>query len=132
MKLRVVIDTNVIVSALLKPGNPPSHILRCATEGRIIPCFSGEIFREYKEVLFRPKFPFRTVDIYDLFEQLRETGFSVTPKSLYMKFTDESDRVFYETAKFCNAILITGNARHFPRDPAVMSPADFFAKFPAV
>ena len=126
--LLVVIDTNVLVSALLSPGSNSAKILRLAMEGRIVPCFDSEILLEYESVLFRPKFPFRAADVASLLEQLRKTGFSVAPMPSDITFQDESDRKFYEVAKFCNATLITGNLKDFPRAPWILSPTDFCAK----
>lgn len=40
-------------------------------------------------------------------------------------FAAEADKKFYEAAKFCGAVLVTGNVKHFPEDPSVMSAADF-------
>ena len=44
-------------------------------------------------------------------------------------FNDEDDRSYYEVAKLCNAILITGNKRHFPDEPFIMTPAEFLETY---
>ena len=123
--LHAVIDTNVIVSPLLVPDSKPAKVLAMALSRKFVPCFSDKIFQEYEDVLFRPKFPFSGEEIEDLLDQLRDVGLFVTSAPLRMAFADESDREFYEAAKFCGVELITGNLRHFPRESGIMTPAEF-------
>ena len=58
MTCHVVIDTNVVVSALLKPGSVPDQIIEHALSGKIIPIFDKNMFDEYERVVNRPKFHF--------------------------------------------------------------------------
>ena len=51
------------------------------------------------------------------------------PESLADVFLDEADKKFYEVAKFCGAVLVTGNLKHFPKDPLVMSVTDFLDRY---
>jgi len=128
--LHAVIDTNVLVSALLSPGSNPSRVLAMVKDGRVIPCFDDRILLEYEGVLFRSKFPFNIEDILVLLTILRTIGHLAAPPPLDIPFTDESDRKFYETAKYCCATLITGNLKHYPAEPGIMSPAAFLRQFP--
>ena len=80
---------------------------------------------EYRQVLQRPKFRFRPAEINALLDWFKQSGRSVVPASLDVTFVDEADRKFYEVAKYCGAVLITGNLKHFPNDDAVMSVSDF-------
>ena len=125
-----VIDTNVLVSALLAPMSNPAKVLALVREKLVIPCFDDRIFLEYEDVLFRSKFPFNIEDILFLLDFLRGIGLAVVPMPLNVPFTDEADRKFYEVAKFCCATLITGNLKHFPDEPWIMTPAAFLRQFP--
>ena len=122
---RVVIDTNVLISALLSPESNPARILALALNGRIAVYYDSRILLEYENVLRSPKFPFEPGDISGLMETIVQIGIAVVAEPVKDKFTDETDKKFYEVAKHSSAILITGNLKHFPADSNVMSPADF-------
>ena len=126
--LHAVIDTNVLVSALLVPGSKPAKVLELALNRKFVPCFDDKVLQEYEDVLFRPKFPFSEEDIENLLDQLREVGFFVAPTPLDVPLADETDRKFYEVAKYCDAVLITGNLKHFPKEPGIVTPGEFLAK----
>ena len=82
---------------------------------------------EYKNVLNRPKFHFQEWQIEYLLDSIEHDGISVVPYPLpNIPFTDESDRKFLEVAKYCNAFLVSGNLKHYPHDPLVISVADFY------
>ncbi|MCL2486036.1 MAG: putative toxin-antitoxin system toxin component, PIN family [Oscillospiraceae bacterium] len=122
---KAVIDTNVLVSALLTPDGNPAKILSLALNGRISVCHDSRILLEYEDVLSRPKFPFAPEDVSGLIDVLVQVGTSVVATPLTDRFTDEADKKFYEVAKHCGAKLITGNLKHFPDDSDVLSPAEF-------
>ena len=128
MNKKVVIDTNVLVSAaFLNPGSKPSKILELALSNKMEVYFSHDIISEYKTVLYRPKFKFNP-DTLDLWlECLTEKGHFFNPVPSTITFTDESDRKFYDTAKICGAYLITGNIRHYPDEKFILTPAQFLA-----
>jgi predicted nucleic acid-binding protein len=96
--------------------------------GRLTPYYDYEIMREYQSVLMRPKFKFSGETTAAVIEMIERRGYFVTAPTNNVAFADESDRKFYDVARFCGAALITGNERHFPREPFVMSPADFLAR----
>jgi putative PIN family toxin of toxin-antitoxin system len=134
--LKVVLDTNVLVSALWTPAGNASTIINLVLTDRIIPCFDQRILNEYRAVLSRPRLAFPPGQADELLAEITDRGLSVIadihpadihPSSVTM--TDESDRKFYDTAKFCEAYLITGNARHLPKDPLVINPARFLDIF---
>ena len=81
-----------------------------------------------REVLQRPKFGFSKSEINSLLDWFEACGRSVLAEPLEDVFVDEADKKFYEVAKFCGAVLVTGNLKHFPEDPLVMSVADFLEK----
>ena len=122
-----VIDTNVLVSALIAKDpnySYPLKVLECAFNGKIVPIFNDEILDEYKSVLHRAKFNLSEMDIKDAISVLHRIGVNtertpITDKS----FPDESDRKFYEVmVGWDNAFLITGNGKHFPKAPRVVTP----------
>lgn len=96
--------------------------------GDIVPCYDYRILCEYREVLQRPKFGFSKSEINSLLDWFEAYGRSVLAEPLEDVFVDEADKKFYEVAKFCGAVLVTGNLKHFPEDPLVMSVADFLEK----
>lgn len=128
----VVIDTNVLVSALWSRLGGPARIIALALNGLITPCHDHRIMIEYREVLRRPKFGFTDWEVTDLLAQIESLGWSVVPKPLDIPFTDEDDRKFYEVARQCRAKLITGNIKHFPDDDIVISVPEFLDKYLSV
>ena len=123
--LPVVVDSNVLVSALLSPGGKPAEVLRLLITGALQLCFDSRIVVEYEDVLSRPKFSFDRTSCRDLMSVLLGNGISVAAEPLDIPFADEDDKKFYEVAKQVNAKLITGNLKHFPEDPLVTTVADF-------
>jgi putative PIN family toxin of toxin-antitoxin system len=124
--MKVVIDTNVLVSALLKPHSKPAIILNLVISGKHIPCFDSRIFDEYERVLSRKKFGF-DASLVDLFlHYLEKAGIFVTPAHSIFSLPDPFDIPFYEVAISTNAVIITGNKKHFPVDNIdVFYPSDF-------
>ena len=117
MKYYVVIDTNVLVSAVLKSHSVPGSIVELAFDGPIIPILNEAIEKEYREVLSRPKF--------HLPEDLIEGIMSTFHKRA---IPDPKDLVFYEVVmeerKEEDAYLVTGNIRHFPNKPFIVTPRE--------
>ena len=124
----VVIDTNSLVSALWSRSGAPARAVGLVLSGHLIPCYDHRIMLEYRQVLQRPKFRFRPSEINALLDWFKQTGRSVIPAPVDISFVDEADRKFYEVAKYCGAVLITGNLKHFPNDDAVMSVSDFLER----
>ena len=121
----VVLDTNIIVSAFWSKNCSPTKVVSMVLSEEITPCFDYRIITEYREVLSRPRFGFSEAEINSFISWVLAYGRSVLAPSLPDHFEDESDKKFYEVAKFCNATLITGNLKHFPKDPIVKSVAEF-------
>ena len=128
----VVIDTNILVSALWARNGAPARIVAAVLRGELIPCFDHRMLAEYWEVLLRPKFAFTRGEVSSLLGWFEAIGKSVTPAPVDLVFSDESDKKFFEVARFCNAILITGNLKHFPEDPLVMSVSAFLERYPRI
>lgn len=126
--MRVVIDTNILGSALWSKSGAPARVVGLVLSGHLIPCYDHRIMLEYRQVLQRPKFRFRPAEINALLEWFKQIGRSVVPAPVEIPFVDEADRKFYEVAKYCGAGLITGNMKHFPSDDMVMSVFDFLER----
>ena len=127
MSIYAVIDTNVIVSSMLtsNPSSPTKTILGNVREGKIIAMVNDDILEEYKEVLSRTKFNFHQNDINDILDLYNVKGVKFVPECLRNDFIDLNDVIFYETYLMLeDAYLVTGNLRHFPREPRIVSPAD--------
>ena len=124
----VVIDTNVLVSAFWSKNGAPAKVVSMVLTGTLIPCFDYRILCEYRDVLQRPKFGFSQGQINALLDWFEAYGQSVIAKPIDIPFSDTADKKFYEVAKFCGATLITGNLKHFPKDPQVVSVAEFLEK----
>jgi putative PIN family toxin of toxin-antitoxin system len=125
----VVLDTNILVSALLSDG-PPSFIVDRVAEARIRPYFDGRILVEYWDVLGRPKFGFSPPQVNRLIHDIVQAGFSIevsVPSGFSMP--DEDDRKFYDVARTAGVVLITGNTRHYPNEPFILTPAAFVRRY---
>jgi putative PIN family toxin of toxin-antitoxin system len=124
---KVVLDTNVIVSALWSESGNATKILEMFLQGKLRLCYDARIMAEYKGVLNRPQLAFKRTKIGSTLNRIRNDGISVVPGPCNADFTDEDDKKFYEVAKACGAILITGNLRHYPAEPSIMTPAQFLS-----
>ena len=123
--MKAVLDTNILVSALWTPAGNASAIINLILSDRVIPCFDQNILNEYRLVLSRPRLSFPNGQVDELLTEIINRGLSVTIIPSAFTLPDEADRKFYDTAKYCEAYLITGNIRHYPRDPLIISPARF-------
>ena len=126
--LYAVIDTNVVVSALLSidANSNPAVVLRAVLQGRIIPVFNEEILDEYMKVLLRDKFHFNKSYIDIIISHIKRIGLKAERvKILDEIFPDSKDIVFYEVAMSKDdTYLVTGNTKHFPKKPFVVTPAE--------
>ena len=127
-KYYAVIDTNVIVSSFLKSDSIPRQIVDFALTGPIIPLLSKEIIKEYKTVLLRNRFGFNKDKIEIFISELFKRAYFIDRTKTDELFIDQSDVVFYEvvlTARHsAGAYLITGNKKHFPVKPYVVTPRE--------
>jgi putative PIN family toxin of toxin-antitoxin system len=123
--MKVVIDTNVIVSALLSSLGKPAAILNKFFNEELQAYYSKSILAEYEDVLSRPALKIEPDKAKRFFEILKDTGVSIEPAVSIIPLTDEDDRVFYDVAQQSDAILITGNRKHYPADDFVMTPSVF-------
>lgn len=128
MKYYAVFDTNVLVSALMNEGSPPGLLIDKVFEQCIIPLFNDDILTEYEDVLSRKKFPFLEYDIRNMIDSIKRRGLRVEAGSVEVDIPDLDDVVFYavvmEKRKEGDAYLITGNQKHFPKEPFVVTPRE--------
>src|ERR1035441_2850457 len=107
---RVVLDTNVVVSALLKPHGLEDQVFRLALAGRLLLCVSPEVLAEYGRVLSSPKFKFKPEEVATALRQLEKAGSLFHPAQTLRIPAHEPDNRFYECADAAQAaFLITGN-----------------------
>jgi len=113
--LRIVLDTNVLVSALLRPDSIPGRIVDLVLAEQVTLAFDHRIFAEYQSVLFRPEFSFSSDQVGALLEFVWRAGEMVDAMPLPIHLPDPDDVMFIEVAVSALAsALVTGNLKHFP------------------
>jgi len=128
--MKVVLDTNVIISGLITMDGMPAQVVNLLLNGRITLLLDGRILREYTEVINRKKFGFKKSMIDPLLDYIRNEGEYVAAEPSGKTFVDEDDRMFYEVAKTAKAkCIVTGNKDHFPKDSIVKSPKEFIEMY---
>ena len=127
--MKVVIDTNVIVSALINRAGIPAKVLTLAFGGKLIPLFDNRTLAEYVNVLSRKEFCFDDVIVNHFIEYVKNAGEYVTAEFSGIKFTDDTDKKFYELYISGGAqYLITGNKKHFPSEKGIVTPSEFLKR----
>lgn len=124
------IDTNVLVSALLNFRSNPGQVLLSVFNGETVPLINEEILAEYREVLARKKFRFPPELVDIILTRLAACSLNISDDSEdYPEVADPKDRYFYAVTmserQSEDALLVTGNIRHFPVNPFVVTPARF-------
>ena len=131
--MKVVVDTNVLVSALLTPGGACSDVLDLLLEGLVLPCIDGRIVAEYEDALRAPLSTFTATQVNAVLEMMREDGEWAFAPRLSVRVPHLADLPFLEVATATDSILITGNKRHFPKrccgSVIVLSPREFLDLF---
>lgn len=126
MKYYAVIDTNVLVSAMLKWNSIPGNVMELVFSKTVIPLLNADIMKEYREVLSRPKFHMTDEIIQNVLAEINQLGIYIGAEEIDIALPDPKDRIFYnvvmEERKTEDAYLITGNIKHFPSKPYVVTP----------
>lgn len=126
MKYYAVIDTNVLVSAMLKWESVPGSIINLAFEGIIVPLVNSRILNEYRIVLSRSKFGLPKEIVDNILKTMELRGLNIDESPLDIELPDPDDKVFFEVVmeerKTEDAYLVTGNIKHFPVKPFVVTP----------
>ena len=126
MKCIAIVDTNVLVSALLSRRNDTATVLVVGRmlAGEIVPAYSEAIMAEYRQVLRRQKFGFDSSAVHYLLSAIERFGMLVEPLPSGLTLPDMKDLPFYEVVlekqDEC-AYLVTGNLKHFPKQPFVVT-----------
>ena len=128
--MKIVVDTNVLVSALIRPEGIPARILDLIITGQVKIVLDHRIYAEYQDVLLRPEFGFVPGLVDNLLDFLLQSGERVYTVSTSAALPDASDGKFLEVAIDGSAdFLVTGNLKHFPprqrRAVFVVSPREF-------
>lgn len=133
MKCCAVVDTNVLVAALLSKRDDSAtvRVIRAMISGEFIPLYHEDILAEYEDVLHRKKkYDLSESAIQTVLNAIRRFGIEVFPKPTGEIFIDEDDIIFYEVAmekRDDNAYLVTGNMRHYPVRDFIVTPAEMIA-----
>jgi putative PIN family toxin of toxin-antitoxin system len=129
LPLRLVIDTNVLVSAAIKPAGLQRTVLLIAISRPARLYLSNPIFEEYREVLARPELRIRKGLRLQLLQLIENHGHTVVPTRHFEATADPADNMFLECADAARAdYLVTGNQKHFPRfwkQTKVVTPREF-------
>ena len=122
----IVIDTNVLVSAALSPTSKPAKIVNLISNtGKIQVFYSRAILNEYIKVLAYTRLNITAETQGIIIDRLQDFGILIEPPISITPMPDETDRIFYDAAKASGSVLITGNVKHFPAEPFIMTPSEF-------
>jgi uncharacterized protein len=130
--VRIVLDTNVLVSALLNPHGAPGAVLQLIYAGEIVVLFDDRVLSEYRDVLGRPKLRISQREAEFTVDFIAGEGVRVNAPPLDLDLVDPDDLPFIEIAKASHAeALVTGNTRHFLgtslTEIPIVAPAEFLA-----
>jgi putative PIN family toxin of toxin-antitoxin system len=130
----VVVDTNIIISALVKPFSDSSKILNMILSGKLKIAYDFRVLIEYEEMLKRKKFNFEPKHIESIITQIKEEGINVDSSPLNEVLIDKDDLPFLEIAVSVSAdFIITGNKKHFPKNfyksIKILSPSEFLEEY---
>ena len=127
MTIHAVIDTNVLVSSMLtkNKGAATARLVEALIDNRFCPVYNKDILDEYYEVLSRKEFHFDADVVESLISIVKDNGLYAERTSTNDPVIDPKDVVFYEVALSKDgAYLVTGNLKHFPQKPIVVTPAE--------
>lgn len=132
MEYYAVIDTNVLLSALLSKNEDSAtvRVLNAVFDGIIIPLYHQDILFEYNEVFHREKFHLQEEVIQTILESIKQYGVEVFPQPTGAILIDMDDLIFYEVAmdkRDNGAYLVTGNQKHYPFRDFIITPTEMMA-----
>ena len=129
--MKVVLDTNILVSGLMTRGGNSALILDHVVDGNLTLCADDRILREYQRVCLDPRLCLDPEAVNMLLSFVHDTAVRVVPHPLNARLPDPDDLPFIEVAITSKAALVTGNKKHFPAPcmgaVKVLSPAEFIA-----
>ena len=123
---KVVVDTNIVISATISEHGNPAKILDLFSDKEINIYYNNEILAEYKRVLAYDRLKIEPEKQAEILDMIVKDGVYIEPDIIStIPFIDETDRIFYDTAKTVNAYVITGNIKHYPVEEFILTPAQF-------
>jgi putative PIN family toxin of toxin-antitoxin system len=128
--MKIVLDTNVLVSGLLTPFGSSGEIVRMVSSGELLLYIDARILSEYQGVLYRPKFNFNKDHIGILLDFIKQYGQFISSSPLKNRLPDPDDEPFIEVAIAGRVrSLVTGNTAHYPSSLRegidIFSPSEF-------
>ncbi|MCL2442281.1 MAG: putative toxin-antitoxin system toxin component, PIN family [Treponema sp.] len=124
--MKIILDTNIIVSALLSPKGLPAKILNLVLDDQVKIIYHNNILLEYIDVFGREHFKLNQELVNILLDFIEKEGLFKIALPQKIKLNDEDDRIFYELYKSTDAdYLITGNKKHFPKDKRIVTAREF-------
>jgi uncharacterized protein len=133
--MRIVLDTNVLISGMINPFGPPGRIVDLLRAGVVNLVVDDRILLEYKDVLCRPdsRKYFSNADRESIMVYLSKNSEFVIPTRHVINLPDSSDAPFIEVALESELLLVTGNTKHFPEKERqgviVEAPGEFIKRF---
>jgi putative PIN family toxin of toxin-antitoxin system len=128
--MKIILDTNVIVSALLSPSGLPARILNSVLNGGITIVYDNGILEEYADVLSRKKLKINKELVEQVMDFFSSEGEFKIASPQKIRFSDEDDKKFYELYKSGGIdYLVTGNIRHFPDEKGIVTVRKFIQVF---
>lgn len=131
MTYYAVLDTNVLVSAMIYNDSVPGEIVNEALEGCIIPLITKKIIAEYNDVLYRPGFHFERRAVKLMIDTIVRRGIPFDIGPVRELLPDPKDAVFYQVVMEArdqeatsDSYLVTGNMKHFPQQPFIVTPRE--------
>jgi len=128
----IVIDTNVLVSALISPSGTSGKVLESIfVNENVCICYSDDIIDEYNKVLNMGHFKrynFDTKRKKQIILDIVKLGQKTTPIISKTRLPDEDDRIFYDAAKASDSIILTWNKKHFPKKSSTLTPTEYMNK----
>ena len=127
--MKVVLDTNVLVSGMMTKGGTCAIILDLLSDDRLIAALDGRMMNEYRRVCAEPRLHLDAEAVRDFLHFLNDCAENVTAMPLDADLPDPDDLPFLEVAAEAHAVLVTGNKKHFPHKAVgavqVVSPREF-------
>jgi uncharacterized protein len=131
LPLRLVIDTNVLISAAIKPAGLQRTVLLLAITKPARWYVSRPILEEYSEVLSRPELRIRKGLRQQLLQLIKNHVYTVAPTRCLEVTSDPDDNIFVECADAARAdYLVTSNQKHFPKfwkKTKIITPREFIS-----
>jgi putative PIN family toxin of toxin-antitoxin system len=124
--MKIVLDTNIIVSAFINPKGAPGEIVSLVLAKKITICYDNKIFSEYMGILKKSKFNFDAILVDAFLDFIKENGEYIIAEPQKIQFADKDDKIFYDVYKSSDAkYIITGNKKHFPREKNIVTPREY-------